>query len=239
MWRCELTSVVTSPRSKPQAASWAGIVCSGVCSGSSNGSTRFMWSRSIPVSKRKRPLPCSIRTLYTGIRAGSPGTFHISCVCSITIEPLSRSETFIAASSALERLAHRDELPRPARAKLVDLLRRVVVDPAAGLHPEPALVDQLADRRRNLAGGREVAVQVRADGVVDVEARHVEQLHRADHGELVADPPAVDEVEALAEDRVEDPVLDEAGDLFLDHRVVADPPHERRGHVDRRLRGPL
>src|SRR5713226_10578029 len=144
----------------PQAASWAGIVCSGVCSGSSNGSTRFMWSRSIPVSKRKRPSSCSIRTLYTGIRAGSPGTFHISCVCSITIEPLSRSQIFIVAASALERLAHCDELPRAARAELVDLLRRVVVDPAAGLHPEPALLDQLADRGRDLVRGREVSVQV-------------------------------------------------------------------------------
>ena len=52
-----------------------------------------------------------------------------------------------------------------------------------------------------------------------------------DHRELVADAPAdveveplgvddaaVDEVEALAEDRVEDAVLDEARHLLLDHR---------------------
>ena len=45
---------------------------------------------------------------------------------------------------------------------------------------------------------------------------------------LGVDDPAVDEVEALAEDRVEDAVLDEAGHLLLDHRVVADAPNERR-----------
>src|SRR3954447_8814193 len=110
----------------------------------------------------------------------------------MTIEPPSRNQTFI---SGLQRLPDGDELACALRAQLVDLLRRVVVDAAAGLHPEAALVDQVTDRRGDVTRGREILVQVRADRVVDVEPGHVEQLHRPDHGELVADSPAYVQVE--------------------------------------------
>ena len=44
---------------------------------------------------------------------------------------------------------------------------------------------------------------------------------------------------ALAHDRVEDAVLDEAGHLALDHRVVADPLDQRDRRGDRLLARPL
>ena len=151
------------------------------------------------------------------------------------------------ASSASSALRTATSFAARSAAEPVDLLGRVVVHAAARLHAELALGDPVPDRRRDLARRGEVLVEVRADGVVDVEAGHVEQLHRADHGELVADAPAdveveslrvddaaVDEVEALAQDRVEDAVLDEAGHLLLDHRVVAD--RAERGRTSRRRR---
>src|SRR5689334_16528930 len=99
----------------------------------------------------------------------------------MTIEPLSSSQTF---TSRLQRLPNRDELPGPRRAQLVDLLRRVVVEPAARLHPEPALLDPVANRLRDLTGRGEIRVQVGTDGVVDVEPGHVQELHWADHRQL-------------------------------------------------------
>src|SRR5262249_25656383 len=132
----------------------------------------------------------------------------------------------------------------PAGAQLVDLLRRVVVDAATRLHAEAALIDEVADGLRDLAGGGQVLVQVRADGVVDVEPGHVEQLHGTDDGQLVADPPphvevetlriddaAVDEVEALAQDRVEDAVLDKARHLLLHDRVVSEAADQLVGRL--------
>ena len=53
---------------------------------------------------------------------------------------------------------------------------------------------------------------------------------------VAVDDAAIDEVEALAQDRVQDPVLDEARHLALDDGVVADVPHELDGGVDGRLR---
>ena len=156
------------------------------------------------------------------------------------------------SSYAFQGLANGDELRCPLSAELVDLLRRVVVDAAPRLHAELALCDPVADRRRDLARRGQVLVEVGADRVVDVEPGHVEQLHRADHGQLVADPPAdvqihalrvddaaVDQIEALAKNRVEDAVLDEAGHLLLDHRVVAESAHELARLVDHTLFGLL
>ena len=142
------------------------------------------------------------------------------------MEPLSSSQTFMYSSAFRTATSLRAR----SAAQLRDPLGRVVVEALARLDAELAPLDAVGDRLRDLGAVAEVLVEVRADVVVDVEPGHVEQLHRADHGQLVADAPAhaavhavgvddpaVDQVDGLAHDRVEDAVLDEAGHLALDH----------------------
>src|SRR5882724_1048863 len=128
----------------------------------------------------------------------------------------------------VERLADRHQLAGPLLAQLRDLLRRVAEDAAAGLHAEFARCRARGHVARDVAAVAEVFIQVAADGLVDVEPGHVEQGHRADHGELVADAPGhagvqalgvdhalLDQLHALPQQRIEDAVLDEAGNVLL------------------------
>src|SRR3954453_5235314 len=154
------------------------------------------------------------------------------CDWSMTSEPLSSSWTFVALAMAgsplaLEDLADADELRGARGAELLHALGRVVEEPAPGLDAEPALVAQVGRGLRDPGLVGEVLVQEARDARVDVEPRHVEQLDRRDDGELVADAPLdaqvealgvdhalIQEGEALAHDRVEHAVLDEARDLL-------------------------
>src|SRR5579871_6629839 len=143
-----------------------------------------------------RPSVCSIRSEYTGKRTGVPQpTFQVMCDWSMTSVPESSSRTLLTAPISAQRLPHRDERRAALLLELGDPLRGVVEEPLPGFDSEPALVAQVGGRLRDAGLVGEVGVEEACDGGVDVEAGHVEQLDRRDHGELVADPPLDGEVE--------------------------------------------
>src|SRR5919108_3355568 len=88
--------------------------------------------------------------------------------------------------STLQCLPHRDQALGPEAAQLGDLLRRVAEDAAAGLHAQLARLGALGHVGAEVAPVAQILVQIRADRLIDVEAGHVEQRHRADHRQLVA-----------------------------------------------------
>src|SRR5213595_843245 len=117
--------------------------------------------------------------------------FQVMCDWSITSVPLSSRCTLVGLAIAsppplAQRLADAHELARALLLELLGELGRVVEEAAARLDAEAALVVQLLRCRRDAALIREVLVEIARDARVDVEPRHVEQMDRRDHRELVA-----------------------------------------------------
>src|SRR5262245_11104775 len=75
--------------------------------------------------------------------------------------------------SRLQGLSYGDELARAPGAQFRNPLRRILEDAAAGFHAEASLRDLGRDIGRHVIAIAELAIEIAANRVIDVEPRHV------------------------------------------------------------------